>query len=253
MADTAFFSSTEPVAVVGDIHGRLDLLDQLLGRLGTRRILVIGDVVDRGPDSRGVIDRLIEIHAAGVRGNHEEWLLSWLRGQGLDDWAIRPKMGGLPTLRSYGVTGITRSELESQVWRVPGEHRTFLESLALVGDLEAMGHRYWMVHAGIPSHVSLDGVPFDQVVPHLAQHHPRQLLWASNDPETMLPVDRPVVMGHQPRHEPMDNGDVIAIDTGAATLETGRLTAVLLPERRFVTVGSRSRPSVSPARIQTPA
>jgi len=237
MADIASLTSTDPVAVIGDNHGRLDLLDQLLGRLGARRILVIGDVVDRGPGSRGVIERLVEHRACGVRGNHEEWLLAWLRGEGLDDWAIRPKMGGLATLRSYGATGTTRSELESQVWRVPSEHRTFLESLALVGDLEVIGHRHWVVHAGIPSRVSLDGVPFDRVVPHLAQHHQHELLWASNDPETMLPVDRPVVMGHQPRDKPVDNGDVIAIDTGAATLETGRLTAVLLPERRFVTVG----------------
>jgi serine/threonine protein phosphatase 1 len=233
----ASYSSQEPVAVVGDIHGRLDLLDRLLVALGTRRVFVIGDVVDRGPDSRGVIDRLLQRKAVGVRGNHEEWLLAWLRGEGLDDWAIRPKMGGLATLRSYGATGVSWSDLESQVWRIPDGHRAFLESLTLVADLEVMGQRYWLVHAGIPSHVPLEGIPIDRVVPHLAQHHPRELLWASNDPETMLPVDRPVVMGHQPRDKPMDNGDVIAIDTGAATLERGRLTAVLLPERRFVTVG----------------
>ena len=108
MVTIASYSSQEPVAVVGDIHGRLDLLDRLLVALGTRRVFVIGDVVDRGPDSRGVIDRLIQRETVGVRGNHEEWLLAWLRGEGLDDWAIRPKMGGLATLRSYGATGVLR-------------------------------------------------------------------------------------------------------------------------------------------------
>jgi serine/threonine protein phosphatase 1 len=230
-------SSPHPTAVIGDIHGRLDLLDRLLPRLGSRRIVVIGDVIDRGPDTRTVIHRLIARSAVGVRGNHEEWLLAWLRGEGLDDWAIKPKMGGLATLRSYGAVGDTRSALEPQVRCIPNDHRVFLESLALVGDLEVMGQRYWLVHAGIPTHVSLAGVPFDRVVLHLADQHAHDLLWASNDPEAMLPLGRAVIMGHQPREAPLDTGDVIAIDTGAGTLDGGRLTALLLPERTFVSVG----------------
>lgn len=230
-------SIAHPTAVLGDIHGRLDLLDRLLPQLNKRQIVVIGDVIDRGPDTRTVIDRLIERAAVGVLGNHEEWFLAWLHGEGLDDWAIKPKMGGLATLRSYGATGDTRSALEPQTWCVPEAHRRFLESLALVGDLEVMGQSYWLVHAGIPTHVSLAGVPFDHVVPHLAEKHAHHLLWGSNDPEAMLPLDRPVIMGHQPRESPLDTGDVIAIDTGAGTLDGGRLTALLLPEKTFVTVG----------------
>lgn len=227
----------QPAAVIGDIHGRLDLLDRLLARLGSRRIVVMGDVIDRGPDTRGVIDRLIARNALGILGNHEQWLLAWIHGEGLDDWAIKPKMGGLATLRSYGVVGETQSELESQAWRIPRDHRHFLESLAIACDLEVLRERYWLVHAGLPMHVPLTGVPFDRVVPYLADTHAHDLLWASNDPEAMLPLDRPVVMGHQPRDEPLDTGDVIAIDTGAGTLNGGRLTALLLPERRFETVG----------------
>lgn len=60
--------------------------------------------------------------------------------------------------------------------------------------------------------------------------HAHDLLWGANDPEAMLPLDRPVIMGHQPRQAPLDTSEVIAIDTGAGTLEGGRLTAVLLPE-----------------------
>jgi serine/threonine protein phosphatase 1 len=231
------FHFAQPIAVLGDLHGRLDLLDRLLPRLGRRPLVVLGDLIDRGPDARGLIDRLIERGAVGVRGNHEEWLLAWLRGDGLDDWALKPKMGGLATLRSYGAVGDTRSELEPQAWRVPSAHRAFLESLARVGDLDVMGEQFWLIHAGIPVHVSLAGVPFDGVVQHLAEHHPRELLWTANDPETMPPIDRPIIMGHQPRAEPLDTGDVLAIDTGAGTLDDGRLTALLLPERTFVTVG----------------
>jgi hypothetical protein len=64
-----------------------------------------------------------------------------LRGEGLDDWAIRPKMGGLATLRSYGATGVSWSDLESQVWRIPDSHRAVLESLALVEETARLsGH-----------------------------------------------------------------------------------------------------------------
>lgn len=231
------FVFQRPIAVVGDLHGQLDLLDKLLLELGDRPLVVVGDVIDRGPDTRGVVARLIERGAVGVRGNHEEWMLAWLRGDGLDRYAIRPKMGGLAALRSYGAMEQTHAALESQAWRIPDEHRQFFEELALVGDLRVEGAAYWLVHAGLPAHVSFEGVAYDQIVPWLARHHGKELLWGTNEPEAIPPVDRPVIMGHLVRDEPLDTGDVLAIDTGAGTVVNGRLTAVLLPERAFVTVG----------------
>ena len=231
------FAFDRPVAVLGDLHGRSDLLDLLLPHLGERQLVVVGDVIDRGPDSAGTIARLIARNAVGVRGNHEEWLLAWLRGDGLDDWALRPKMGGLATLRSYGVVGAGHGEIERQSHRVPAAHRAWLESLALVGDLDVMAARFWLIHAGVPAHVSFKGIAYDQLVPFLAENHARDLLWGSNDPEAAPPLDRPVIMGHQPRDEPLDTGDVLAIDTGAGSRKGGRLTALLLPERTFITVG----------------
>jgi len=228
----------EPVAVIGDIHGCRDLLAALLARLGDMPVLVIGDVVDRGPDSRGVVDLLMERGVRGVLGNHEEWLMAWFQGQGFDDLALKYWMGGAATLASYGVTGTTVREVETQAWRVPQEHRVWLESLALAIDLDVKGHPFWVLHAGIPMHLELPRRSRADVVPFLVETHPRDLRWTVTDPEDMLTIDRPVVMGHVVRDEPGDLGHVIAIDTGAGTLaEKGRLTAVVLPERRFVTVG----------------
>ena len=85
-----------------------------------------------------------------------------LHGDGLDDWALRPKMGGLATLRSYGVVGDGHGEIERQAHRVPDAHRRWLAALALVGDLEVMGDRYWLIHAGLPAHVSLAGPRADR-------------------------------------------------------------------------------------------
>lgn len=227
-----------PVAVIGDVHGRADLLRALLARLpADMPVLVMGDLCDRGPDTRGVLDQLVARGADGVRGNHEEWLLSWARREGFDTAALSPRMGGEATLASYGVEGRTAREVEAQAWRVPREHLAFLERLAVAMELRVLGEPYWLVHAGIPSTEPLRGVAFAEVVPHLARTVPASLLWAANDPDEMLPVDAPVIMGHVPREGPLDAGHVIAIDTGAGTTRLGRLTAVLLPSREFVTVG----------------
>ncbi len=227
-----------PVAVVGDLHGRADLLAALLARLpADMPILVMGDLCDRGPDTRGVLDLLVARGAVGVRGNHDEWFLAWVNGDGFDRYALAPIMGGEATLRSYGVVGRSTSEVDAQRWRVPEAHGAFLSALPVAAGLHVCGVAYWLVHAGVPSTEDMTGLSADQVVPHLAKHKPASLLWAKNDPEDMLPVDRTVVMGHLIQRRPLDAGYVIAVDTGAGTIPTGTLTAVVLPERRFVTVG----------------
>jgi serine/threonine protein phosphatase 1 len=117
----ARFDST--VAVIGDIHGCVDLLRDLLDRVGSLPIVCVGDVCDHGPDTKGVIELLIERAALSVRGNHEEWLIPWVLGHGFDSFALNPMMGGRATLASYGVVGVTPREIEAQSWRVPEAHR----------------------------------------------------------------------------------------------------------------------------------
>lgn len=227
----------QPVAVLGDIHGRSDLLARLLAALpADMPVLVTGDVGDRGPDTRGVLDLLVARGAEGTRGNHDEWLTTWALGGGFDPFALSPKMGGHATLTSYGVVGRTSAEVEAQAWRVPEAHRRWLSERPHAIDLRVMGTAWWVIHAGVPSHVNLRGVAFADVVPFLAERHPDALLWGANDPEEMLALDRPVVMGHVRRRSPLDIGHVLAIDTGAGTIVGGALTAVLLPERKFLRV-----------------
>lgn len=220
-----------PVAVIGDIHGRADLLRALLDRLGDVPIIVVGDVCDRGPDTRGVVDLLIDRGAIGVFGNHDVWFAAWAAGEGFDRLALG--IGGEATLRSYGVRA---EEAHLRTDAVPEAHRNWLLELAVVIDLRVGGDRYWVIHAGIPSDEALVGIAAEDVVPRLALERPDDLLWRLNDPETLVPVDRPVIMGHLPGKAPLDAGHVIALDTGAAKVG-GRLTAVLLPDRRFVSVG----------------
>ncbi len=225
------------VAVIGDIHGRVDLLERLLDLLPDGiPLLVAGDVADRGPDTKACVDLLVRRGARGVRGNHEEWLIAWATGEGFDTAALSPMMGGRATLDSYGVAGRSASEIEGERWRVPDAHRRWLAALPVACDLDVLGRRYWLVHAGVPSGARDDGTPAGMVVPHLVATRPASLLWPSTAPEDVPQLDRPVIMGHVPRRVPLDSGTVIALDTGAGTLAGGALTAVVLPSRRFVSV-----------------
>lgn len=224
-------------AVIGDVHGRLDLLERLLAELPEGiPLVVLGDLCDRGgPDTAGVIGLLIARGAVGVRGNHEEWLRAWLGGEPFDP-SICSIMGGLPTLRSYGIHSHDPAEIDRARGRVPEAHQRWLLSLPVALDLEVAGERYWVVHAGVSCTPYLGSMPREQVVPYLAERYPEELLWPKQDPARMAPLDRTVIMGHVPQPEVRDLGHVIAVDTGSGRPD-GRLSAVILPERRAVTVG----------------
>lgn len=225
--------------MIGDIHGRSDLLDGLLARLGDLPIVCAGDLCDRGPDTSGVISRLIERGAHSVRGNHEEWLIRWVQGEGFDDFALSPAMGGAATLESYGVDPMASvGDIEAWFRRVPLSHRRWLSDLPLAIDLQVGSDRYWVVHAGLPPRFRIPKAldPAHRVA-WLAANHPQMMTWAKMHPEACIRTDGTVIMGHVPIPKPIDAGHVIAVDTGAGTWgPQGALTAVVLPQRVFITV-----------------
>lgn len=224
-----------PVAVIGDVHGRADLLESLLARLPKDMPIVhTGDLCDRGPDARKVFDILIARGAVGVRGNHEEWLIALATGQGFDSAALSAMMGGRATLDCYGIEGRHPGAIEAQAWRIPSAHRDFLAALPFALDLTVCGETYWVVHAGVSPSVEIGAASFAEVVPWLAAHKPSALLWTQTQPEDTLPVDRTVIMGHIPLRRPRDAGHVIAVDTGCGVFPDAPLSAVILPDRRFV-------------------
>lgn len=221
------------VYAVGDVHGRLDALEPLLRDIvqdviasqpAQRPLLVfLGDYVDRGPDSRSVVDLVLRLRretrfeVISLKGNHEEALLQFL-----DDPAFAAtwmEHGGGPTLVSYGVQpppgrtdveawGRTRDALAQAL---PDEHRRFYEELELmriVGD-------YAFVHAGVRP-----GVPLD------AQTE-RDLLWIRNEfIQGRGPFGKVIVHGHTPSEQPQLTPHRLGVDTGAYA--TGILTAVRL-------------------------
>jgi serine/threonine protein phosphatase 1 len=234
------------VAVVGDIHGCLEGLDELIDRLEGMPLFFVGDLVDRGPDSRGVVQRMIDVGARGVRGNHEEWFAAWAAGEAPAAQAI--PMFGEATLRSYGVAESELPRQGSGLDFVPAAHRDFVCALPLVMDLRVDDEDYWLVHAGVPRESKLSDFldrseeppdNLDDVMQWLAEHRRDSLLWMKTLPQDMKAVDRPVIFGHTSFERPVDLGHVVALDTGAGRWEDAMLTAIVLPERRFVQVPAR--------------
>jgi len=217
---------------IGDIHGRLDLLDEMLVRIEAdvaarprRRtwVVFLGDFIDRGPDSAGVIERLRTWRPEHLRpvllaGNHEEVFLSVLGGDArmLANWL---RFGGAECLASYGVDPdrIRRMDEEEAVAaicaKVPRAHREFLESL---NDTFAFGD-YLFVHAGIRPGVALD------------QQDRTDLRWI-RDPFLSDAQDHGhvVVHGHTISRAVEERSNRIGIDTGA--YRTGVLTALAIEE-----------------------
>jgi diadenosine tetraphosphatase ApaH/serine/threonine PP2A family protein phosphatase len=219
------------IYAVGDIHGRVDLLDNLLSRIGSdlsvrpasRALCVfLGDYIDRGPSSRETIDRLIEygLHneAIFLKGNHELLAIRCLSDPGLFDQWMR--LGGLETLISYGVApdapASARQIVELQAAfhaALPQSHLRFLRNLRLsfsCGD-------FFFAHAGVRPGVEL------------SKQRENDLLWIRNE---FLWSDRDfgkiVVHGHTPALEVEVEANRINIDTGA--FATGRLTSLVIEE-----------------------
>ncbi|MGB9026427.1 MAG: metallophosphoesterase [Rhodomicrobium sp.] len=227
------------IYAVGDIHGRVDLLDRLLERIEADRkrreeaetvFVFLGDYVDRGENSMGVAGRLIsglpdDVTAVFLKGNHEDLLLSFLDRPGFGlNWLFN---GGDVALLSYGVeadvirnayySGPAGLAKAASIFRdlLPEDHLQFYRALQL--SYRAGG--YYFVHAGVRPGVALDS------------QNERDLIWIRdeflNHPHDFGAV---VVHGHTPVGSPEDLHNRIGIDTLA--FRTGRLTAVGLEGSR---------------------
>jgi serine/threonine protein phosphatase 1 len=228
------------VYAIGDIHGRADLLSDLLetirkdaARAPERRtvLVTLGDYVDRGDWSRHVIDMLLEDPLPGaelvtLKGNHEELLMRFLE-EPEDVARLWIGNGGDATLRSYGIEPSRYLGLADGWQRMsrllaealPEAHRRFFEALRLH---HAEGG-YLFVHAGIRPGVAL------------AEQTAETLLWV-RDLFLSSEADHGavVVHGHTVAWTPEERANRIGIDTGA--FMTGRLTCLVLAgeERRFL-------------------
>ncbi len=238
------------VYAVGDLHGREDLLQALLSQIAAdviaskpaaRPVLIfVGDYVDRGPSSKGVIDRVLRVRRSGfevrtLMGNHERTLLQFLKDPAMGPiWAAH---GGVETLIDYGVAppsidagpSAWAGARDAFATQVPPRHLKFLSSL----ETQVVYGDYVFVHAGVRP-----GVP-------LIEQSEQDLLTIRGEfLAAVRPHEKIVVHGHTPTEAPFSGPHRINVDTGAYA--TGVLTAVRLQDgaRRFLQVEVERAPTI---------
>lgn len=226
------------VYAIGDIHGRLDLLERAISAIerdvdqaGEGGLTVtLGDYVDRGPASRGVIDRLaanpFPTPYVALRGNHESLFESFLTDPSTGEhWR---RLGGLETLHSYGVPVadlmLGKNYAEASVRlrdALPDHHATFLSSLKT-----SLSHdTYFFCHAGVRPGVALD------------RQSDNDLIWIRDEfLSSKADFGKIIIHGHTPVDRPEVRPNRINIDTGAYM--SGRLTCIVLDEtgHRFLKI-----------------
>ncbi len=205
------------IFAVGDIHGCLSHLRELLGKIQIGRndiLLFLGDYIDRGPDSYEVVETLLRLKSESasvicLKGNHEQMFLDYLSGK---DPELFLANGGRHTLLSYRKNG----------WeQPPAEHMDFFLSLDLCYETQDS----IFVHAGLQPHIPLQN------------QNPEDLLWIRGPfyaaPNTW---NKTIVFGHTPFAQPYVREGKIGIDTGACM--GGFLTCVELPGMIFHQAGA---------------
>ena len=229
----SLMTANKRVYAIGDIHGRLDLLDEMLERIandshsfsGECEVIFLGDYINRGPASARVLDRLSSLHSQSshyrfLMGNHEEIFLRVLnREKGMLKLLIH--MGGRQTILSYGVDADTYrtasyGDLEDMIIdNIPRQHRDFLGNLedhVIIGD-------YVFVHAGI------------DVGKDIHEQDPRVTRWIRREfTHSQKQYEKTVVYGHTVYKDADERGCRIGIDTGAYA--SGKLTAIALEGAR---------------------
>lgn len=184
-------------------------------------LVFIGDYIDRGPDSKGVIDRVLqlreEVRCTFLRGNHEAMMLDYLDRGVIELWRMN---GGLETLESYRTDG---GNID-----IPESHSQFIRDT----ELYLQTDDFFFVHAGLRPDLS--------VAENVQRGNEQIFLWERSHLEADgFAWEKTVVCGHTPHSEPVNEPKLILIDTGCVYYhhpQLGKLTAVRLPERDFVTV-----------------
>jgi serine/threonine protein phosphatase 1 len=214
-----------PLFVVGDIHGcalELELLLRKLPLTDDSTIVFVGDYIDRGPDSRLVVETLLELRQkhriVTLMGNHEGMLHDFLDSPASLGGGMFVYNGGSSTLASYA------DQLGE--YHIPEEHVAFFRGLELYWETP----EYFFVHAGVPQ------IPLEELDP---EERREELLWIRDMSESFYAWSKVIVHGHCQVGEPEIAANHINIDTGC--VYDGRLSAIELRSREVYGVPRQQR------------
>ena len=222
------------IYAIGDIHGRDDLFAELLDRIAQdeadrpplpRLLILLGDLVDRGPQSAQVVERAMAMarskeNVRFLKGNHEEVFIAAARGSAQAVRFFR-RLGGIQTLASYGLTPHNSSAMSDTAlaqWMLNHIPRDAVDFLDDFTDMLPVGG-YLFVHAGVRPRIALEA------------QKPADLRWIRGDfLNHRRSFGRMIVHGHSITEEVDIQPNRIGIDTGA--FASGRLTAIGLEKDR---------------------
>jgi serine/threonine protein phosphatase 1 len=202
--------------IIGDIHGCLGMLKSLIDKIDWHPdrdgLIFLGDYIDRGEDSKGVIDFLIDLRGRSsnihsLMGNHEDLFLKYIEGEDEELFLLN---GGTSTLRSYASNGSIR---------IPKDHISFLKSLKIMIEID----NYYIVHAGFKPGIEI------------REQSPEDCLWI-REPFIYSDYDfgKKIIFGHTPFYSPLLMDNKIGLDTGA--VYGNLLTCLEIPSMRFHSV-----------------
>ena len=215
------------IYAIGDIHGCSKALKDLMVKLPLNpgdELVFLGDYIDRGPDSKGVIEFLMANQAPGwtfLRGNHEQMFLEWYTRpcpETASNWMMN---GGYQTLQSYIPTvhlNDIRGESDHILLKaqIPTDHVAFLSATAHFHETP----EYFFCHAGV------------NLNRPLKEQDPEDLLWIRQSfIDNPRPTPKLILYGHTPVEKVDLTGDRINLDTGC--VYGGSLTALALPDKKI--------------------
>ena len=205
------------IYAIGDIHGCKDSLVELVNKIPLKQedtLVFLGDYIDRGPDSKGVIDFLLNLSkehekTVFIKGNHEWMFKEFYIKRDPDSWELWEYNGARKTLESYG-----------DIDNIPPEHLKFIETTKIY-HIEG---KYFFVHGGVKPNVKIE----DQ--------REKDMLWIRDEfIYSKAPLKGYVVVfGHTPMEEPLIQSDKIGVDTGC--VYGGKLSCVRLEDKKIFQV-----------------
>jgi serine/threonine protein phosphatase 1 len=203
------------IYAIGDIHGCLNSLERLVEKVNpgsNDTMIFLGDYIDRGKDSKGVVEFLMRLYntkTVFIKGNHEWMFKQFYDTRDPQDWELWKYNGAEKTLESYG--GIEQ---------IPIEHVKFLEQTKVYHIQDG----YIFVHGGVKPHIKIEDQKIDDMI------WIREEFINSKNPMNGYTV----VFGHTPMNEPLILSDKIGIDTGC--VYGGSLTCIRLEDKKIFQV-----------------
>jgi diadenosine tetraphosphatase ApaH/serine/threonine PP2A family protein phosphatase len=238
------------IAVFGDLHGRSDMLQKLLTKLDEEYPGIMcfstGDLIDRGPCSKQVVDEVIAAGIRPSRGNHDDTFDRAMQGEvSALHCHLQHGMKGIPTAESYGIVFPQPFSVTAASYRklVPQKHKDFFRDLPLGQVVEAGGQKYVIWHAGLqkPNWEFLylnykDTKSVEDIIEEALEEFEDDILWNHKFAQECADIPGYIqVIGHMPVDEVVVTLGCIMVDTGCGH-RGGKLSCIILPDMKIIEV-----------------